>query len=401
MEPVVTLTHQELGVKQELFMFSEVSPGSCFLLPRGARIYNKLIDFLRREYLIRGYDEVITPNIANTKLWIPSGHWDKYKENMFCFQCDDLDYSLTPMNCPKHALIYKSKIHSYRELPIRLADFGVLHRNELHGALTGLTRVRRFCQDDAHIFCRIDQIESEIKSVLEFIRDVYLIFGFPMTIGLSTRPEKYIGSLDVWNLAEATLKQTLESLKLPYVLKEGDGAFYGPKIDIHIEDALNRKHQCATVQLDFNLPERFELEYVTSVQDKPERPVMIHRAILGSVERFFAILCEHTQGKWPFWISPRQVSVIPIKPQHQNFAENLRKELAKNGFYCDVDISDETMDKRVVRAKNDQYNYIIVIGNREVTNNSLAVRKRDSNEAVNISVSEFLDQCRNLSENKK
>lgn len=397
----MALTHQEIGVQQELFMFSDVSPGSCFFLPHGTRIYNKLIEFLRKEYILRGYDEVITPNIANTKLWIPSGHWEKYKANMFCFECDGLDYSLTPMNCPKHILIYDSKPRSYKELPMRLCDFGVLHRNEASGALTGLTRLRKFSQDDGHIFCTYDQIEEEIKGVLNFIKYVYSIFNFNMSIGLSTRPENCIGALDIWDSSEATLKKILESLSLPYTIKEGDGAFYGPKIDIHIEDSLGRKHQCATVQLDFNLPAKFKLEYMTSTPGIMGPICLVHRAVLGSLERFFAILCEHNQGKWPLWLSPRQITIIPLNKFCVDRAKEVKMEFLKEGYYCDIDDSDNSLDKRIFDAQKSQYNYIVVIGKREITNNILSIRNRDSSILRNLSLPDFLIELNQLVKNKQ
>eukprot|EP01087_Luapelamoeba_hula_P000675 TRINITY_DN10501_c0_g1_i1.p1 TRINITY_DN10501_c0_g1~~TRINITY_DN10501_c0_g1_i1.p1 ORF type:complete len:607 (-),score=68.43 TRINITY_DN10501_c0_g1_i1:131-1951(-) len=306
--------HRKVGKEQELFFFHPLSPGSCFFLPHGTRIYNRLLEFLRNEYRNRGFQEVITPNAYSCKLWETSGHWAKYKENMFTFQCDNQDFALKPMNCPGHCLLFGHRSRSYRELPLRVADFGVLHRNELSGALTGLTRVRRFQQDDAHIFCMPSQIEAEITSCLGFMQHVYGIFGYEFDLELSTRPENFLGEVELWNKAEAQLKAVLEAFGKPWILNPGDGAFYGPKIDIHIRDALRRSHQCATIQLDFQLPIRFELEYMTGeVGAEVERPVMIHRAILGSVERMFAILVEHTGGKWPFWLSPRQVIIIPIE----------------------------------------------------------------------------------------
>jgi len=260
----------------------------------------------------------------NSKLWETSGHWANYKENMFTFKCDDTDFALKPMNCPGHCLMFDHRDRSYKELPIRFADFGVLHRNELSGALTGLTRVRRFQQDDAHIFCAQDQIKSELKGALNFMARVYGIFGFKFSLELSTRPEKFLGDIEVWNRAEKQLEEQLNEFKAEtgseWKLNPGDGAFYGPKIDIHIKDAIHRSHQCATIQLDFQLPIRFDLKFSNN-QDKPEKPVIIHRAILGSVERFMAILIEHTAGKWPFWISPRQVVMVPVNARNLDYAK--------------------------------------------------------------------------------
>jgi len=341
--------HRNIGAKQELFFFHPLSPGSSFMLPHGARIYNKLISFIRGEYNDRGFTEVITPNMFNSKLWEISGHWANYKENMFTIKCDDTDFALKPMNCPGHCLMFDHRDRSYKELPIRFADFGVLHRNELSGALTGLTRVRRFQQDDAHIFCAQDQIKSELKGALNFMARVYGIFGFKFSLELSTRPEKFLGDIEVWNRAEKQLEEQLNEFKSEtgseWKLNPGDGAFYGPKIDIHIKDAINRSHQCATIQLDFQLPIRFDLKFSNN-QDKPEKPVIIHRAILGSVERFMAILIEHTAGKWPFWISPRQVVIVPVNARNIDYAKKVQQQIHDAGYFVEIDTSDNTVAKK-------------------------------------------------------
>lgn len=283
--------HRKIGKEQELFFFHELSPGSCFFLPHGTRIYNALVDLIKSEYHQRGFTEVVTPNIYNVKLWETSGHWNNYKENMFSFEAEKETFALKPMNCPGHCVMFGIRDRSFRELPIRFADFGVLHRNELSGALTGLTRVRRFQQDDAHIFCRNDQLESEMTSCLEFLKHIYGIFGFSFSLKLSTRPEKYLGEIETWDKAEKMLEESLNKFGSPWELNAGDGAFYGPKIDITIKDALGRRHQCATIQLDFQLPQRFDLSYASGATDQAvHRPVIIHRAILGSVERMVAIL---------------------------------------------------------------------------------------------------------------
>lgn len=303
--------HRKIGKEQELFFFHELSPGSCFFLPNGTRIYNTLLDFLKKEYHARGYQEVITPNMFNTKVWETSGHWQNYAENMFSLDIEKEKFALKPMNCPGHCLLFDMRDRSYKELPFRVADFGVLHRNEASGALTGLTRVRRFQQDDAHIFCRKDQIENEFSDLFDFLEKVYGICGFDFKLKLSTRPEKYLGKVEDWDQAEKNLSNALEKF-VPgkWELNPGDGAFYGPKIDITISDALRRNHQCATIQLDFQLPERFKLRYRTgndedfiqnddgSIEKGFDRPVIIHRAILGSLERFIAIVTEHFGGKW-------------------------------------------------------------------------------------------------------
>ncbi|CAG5130644.1 unnamed protein product, partial [Candidula unifasciata] len=312
--------HRKIGKEQDLFFFHELSPGSCFFLPRGAHIYNTLIDFIRTVYWERGFTEVVSPNIYNSKLWEISGHWQHYAENMFSFDCEKETYALKPMNCPGHCLMFDHGARSWRELPLRLADFGVLHRNELSGALSGLTRVRRFQQDDAHIFCRKDQIKDEINSCLDFLKFVYGTFNFTFNLKLSTRPEKFLGDKAVWDQAEKQLEESLNNFGHKWELNPGDGAFYGPKIDITISDALKRSHQCATIQLDFQLPERFNLSYINEHQEK-ERPVIIHRAVLGSVERMIAILCENFGGKWPFWLSPRQSIVITVAPAFDDYAQ--------------------------------------------------------------------------------
>ncbi|KAG8381368.1 hypothetical protein BUALT_Bualt06G0115000 [Buddleja alternifolia] len=374
--------HRELTKKQELFFFHPLSPGSCFFLPRGARVCNKLLEFIRNQYWERGYEEVWTPNMYNMQLWETSGHAANYKENMFVFEVEKQEFGLKPMNCPGHCLIFDHRVRSYRELPLRLADFGVLHRNEASGALTGLTRVRRFQQDDAHIFCRESQIKDEVKGVLDFISYVYKIFGFTFDLKLSTRPEKYLGTLESWEKAEAALAEALNEFGKPWEINEGDGAFYGPKIDISVSDAMRRKFQCATLQLDFQLPERFKLSYSAEDETKTERPVMIHRAILGSVERMFAILLEHYKGKWPFWLSPRQAIVCPVSEKSQPYALQVRDRLHDAGFIVDVDSSDRTINKKVREAQLAQYNYILVVGEKEVGTGQVSVRVRDSNDAT-------------------
>lgn len=372
--------HRLIGKNQDLWFFHNLSPGSCFFLPHGARIYNKLVEFMRRQYRQRGYDEVVTPNIFNTHLWETSGHWQNYQENMFSFKCEDQIFALKPMNCPSHCIMYGIRPRSYRELPLRLADFGVLHRNEFSGALSGMTRVRRFQQDDAHIFCTQEQIKNEITAVLAFMQYVYKIFGFTFTLNLSTRPEKFLGDIEVWNFAEKQLEEVLNEVGIPWKLNPGDGAFYGPKIDITIEDALKRKHQCATIQLDFQLPIRFDLHYTSekSEGDREPRPVIVHRAIFGSVERFLAITTEHFGGKWPFWLSPRQCIVVPVHEQFNDYATTLCQQIQQAGFYCDVDVTDKKMQKKIRESQLAQYNFILVVGAEEQQANGVNVRTRDN-----------------------
>ncbi|EEC83307.1 hypothetical protein OsI_28676 [Oryza sativa Indica Group] len=353
--------HRLLGQTQDLFFFHQLSPGSCFFLPHGAIIYNKLMDFLRQQYRDRGYQEVLSPNIYNMQLWETSGHAANYKENMFVFEIEKQEFGLKPMNCPGHCLMFEHRVRSYRELPLRMADFGVLHRNELSGALTGLTRVRRFQQDDAHIFCRESQIKDEVKAVLDFINYVYEIFGFKYELELSTRPEKYLGDIETWNKAEQQLTEALNEFGKPWQINEGDGAFYGPKIDIGVFDALKRKFQCATLQ-----------------------------AILGSVERMFAILLEHYNGKWPLWLSPRQAIVCSISSNSVEYAKQVRARIHEAGFHVAIDETDRTIQKKVREAQLAQFNYILVVGAQEAETGQVSVRVRDKAELATVSIDDII-----------
>ncbi|CAH2269858.1 jg14615 [Pararge aegeria aegeria] len=348
--------HRKIGKEQELFFFHELSPGSCFFQPRGAHIYNVLVNFIRDEYRRRGFQEVVTPNMYNAKLWQTSGHWAHYAENMFSFEVEKETFALKPMNCPGHCLMFDNRTRSWRELPLRMADFGVLHRNELSGALTGLTRVRRFQQDDAHIFCAPQHIEQEIVSCLEFLQFVYQTFGFTFQLKLSTRPEKYLGDLDSWNQAE----------------------------------------KCATIQLDFQLPERFNLSYISETGDK-KRPVIIHRAILGSVERMIAILSESYAGKWPFWLSPRQVCVVPVGPAFDDYAVQVNEILNANGYMSEADTdAGDTLNKKVRNAQLAQFNYILVVGEKEKTSRTVNVRTRDNKVHGEMSIDELIQHLKKL-----
>jgi threonyl-tRNA synthetase len=384
--------HRVVGPHQELFFFHPLSPGSCFFQPHGARIYNALVDFIRDKYWEYEYSEVITPNVYNFDLWRTSGHAAHYKDAMFSFTVEKEEFGMKPMNCPGHCLMFRERVRSYRELPMRLADFGVLHRNELSGALSGLTRVRRFQQDDAHIFCRAEQIQEEVLGFLRLMDSVYATFGLSYEANLSTRPEGFLGEVALWDRAEAALTSALNAFGKPWALNPGDGAFYGPKIDITVFDALRRKFQCATVQLDFQLPIRFNLTYVTDKPGAPsaaaaaatdaaaaaagaadaapaaagaadasastsglengarERPVIIHRACLGSVERMLGILTEHYAGKWPFWMSPRQVMVVPVGAAFVAYAGEVRARLRKERLHVDVDATDRKMQKKARAA---------------------------------------------------
>ena len=408
--------HRKVGKDQQLFFFHELAPGSCFFLPHGAKIYNKLLEFIRSEYRKRGFSEVITPNMFNVNLWHTSGHWQNYQENMFQLNVEKECHALKPMNCPGHCLMFKHRERSYRELPIRFADFGVLHRNELSGALGGLTRVRRFCQDDAHIFCRPDQIIDEMRGCLDFLKHVYGIFGFTFSLKLSTRPEKYLGELSVWDEAERQLQVALEEFAQPWEVNPGDGAFYGPKIDITIMDAHKRRHQCATIQLDFQLPIRFDLEFRNAVvvnegesvgtgasviNSELVRPVIIHRAILGSLERMFAILVENFGQNWPFWLSPRQAMIIPVSHANDEYARNLQKQLYDSGFEVEADCSDLTLNKKIRNAETGFYSFIFVVGNKEVEEGTVNIRKanQDGSDLV-LPLSDLIKRLHSLNDSK-
>uniref|UniRef100_A0A8C5EJU6 threonine--tRNA ligase n=1 Tax=Gouania willdenowi TaxID=441366 RepID=A0A8C5EJU6_GOUWI len=353
--------HRRIGTDQELFFFNEVSPGSCFFLPKGAHIYNTLTDFIKSEYRARGFTEVVTPTLYSTALWERSGHWEHYSDNMFTVTSEGSQtYALKPMNCPAHCLMFEQRVRSWRELPMRWADFGALHRNELSGALGGLTRVRRFCQDDAHIFCAPEQLEEEIVSCLDFVRKVYQVFGFSFHCLLSTRPTPCLGEAEQWDNAEQQLMRGLEQFGERWDLNPGDGAFYGPKIDIQIKDAIGRQHQCATIQLDFQLPIRFDLHYVGR-DGAQHRPVMIHRAVLGSLERMIAILAENFGGKWPLWLSPVQVLVIPVGGNNESYGREV-------GL---IDVYTGSTFYAMICAHQDW-----VVGDKECESGTVSVRSR-------------------------
>ncbi|XP_044836732.1 threonine--tRNA ligase 2, cytoplasmic isoform X2 [Mauremys mutica] len=351
----------------------------------------------KEEYHRRNFTEVVSPNIYNSKLWEASGHWQHYSENMFSFDVEKETFALKPMNCPGHCLMFAHRPRSWREMPIRLADFGVLHRNELSGTLSGLTRVRRFQQDDAHIFCTMEQIEEEMKGCLNFLKSVYAVFGFTFQLHLSTRPENFLGEVEIWDHAEKQLQNSLNDFGEPWKLNPGDGAFYGPKIDIKIKDAIGRYHQCATIQLDFQLPIRFNLTYVGKDSDDKKRPVIIHRAILGSVERMIAILAENYGGKWPFWLSPRQVMVVPVGPTCEKYAQQVCHEFFEAGFMADVDLDHScTLNKKIRNAQLAQYNFILVVGEKEKANNAVNVRTRDNKIHGEILITSAIEKLKKL-----
>ena len=449
LEEAAKRDHRRIGQDQKLFAFKTIAPGCPFLLPHGTRIFNALQSLLRSEYRKRHYDEVQSPSMYDVELWKTSGHWDHYQDDIFRLKVEEREWALKPMNCPGHCHIFANEERSWKELPIRMADFSVLHRNEASGALAGLTRVRRFQQDDAHLFCRPDQIKEEIQGLFDFLKVIYGLFGFTFKLKLSTRPDKYLGDIATWDHAETELKDALDEFSAAgggqWELNEGDGAFYGPKIDAEISDALGRSHQCATIQLDFNLPRRFSLEYVTGdaphvvertnertaiksnsqansteaqaqesatksppsdatasdhALGKPKelgigraRPVMLHRAILGSFERFLAIITEHFAGRWPFWLSPRQVLIIPVMPAANDYVLEVQKLLEAAEIYADADISGNTMQKKILRGQQALYNFIFgkvlcankgfcanaksVVGAQERTSRTVNIRNRD------------------------
>ncbi|XP_051921043.1 threonine--tRNA ligase 1, cytoplasmic isoform X1 [Hippocampus zosterae] len=383
--------HRRIGTEQELFFFHDVSPGSCFFLPKGAHVYNTLTDFIKSEYRRRGFTEVITPTLYSTALWERSGHWEHYSDNMFTVTSGGSQtYALKPMNCPAHCLMFEQRVRSWRELPLRWADFGALHRNELSGALGGLTRVRKFCQDDAHIFCTPDQLEGEIVACLDFVRSVYQVFGFSFHCLLSTRPTPCLGEPEQWDHAEQQLERSLRQFGERWELNPGDGAFYGPKIDIQIRDAMGRQHQCATIQLDFQLPIRFNLQYVGR-DGKCHRPVMIHRAVLGSLERMIAILAENFGGKWPFWLSPAQVMVIPVGSSCEAAAKQLVQQFREAGFMVDLnEDAGATLSKKIRSAQLAQYNYTFVVGDQECESGTVSVRSRGGQQLGRRPVEEVL-----------
>ncbi|UYO01612.1 threonine--tRNA ligase [Paenibacillus sp. PSB04] len=367
--------HRKLGKEQGLFLFSEEAPGMPFYLPKGMTIRNELEKLERELNAARGYEEVRTPLMMNKRMWEESGHWDHYKDNMYFTQVDETEYALKPMNCPGHMLIFKSGLRSYRELPIRLAEFGQVHRHEYSGALSGMMRVRTFCQDDAHLFVRPDQIEEEIAGVIDLIDHMYAIFGFSYRIELSTRPEDSMGSDELWEQAEQSLRSVLERRGIDYRLNEGDGAFYGPKIDFHILDALKRSWQCGTIQLDFQMPEKFGLSYVGEYNQK-HRPVIIHRAVYGSIDRFIGILTEHYSGAFPLWLAPVQAKVVPVSEHDLDYAYQVKQSLAKEGFRVEVSAKNEKLGYKIREAELEKVPYVLVVGKSEQEAGAAAVRKR-------------------------
>ncbi|SMF84228.1 threonyl-tRNA synthetase [Paenibacillus uliginis N3/975] len=385
--------HRKLGKELGLFMFSEEAPGMPFFLPNGMIIRNELEQFARKLQFHSDYDEVRTPLMMNKRLWEMSGHWDHYKDNMYFTQVDETEYALKPMNCPGHMLVYKNTLHSYKELPIRISEFGQVHRHEFSGALNGMMRVRTFCQDDAHIFVRPDQIEDEIKGIIEFIGQIYQVFGFDYSIELSTRPEDSMGSEELWERAESSLKQVLDQQQLAYRINEGDGAFYGPKIDFHILDSLKRSWQCGTIQLDFQFPEKFDLSYIGEDNLK-HRPVVIHRAVFGSIERFIGILTEHYGGAFPLWLAPVQVKIIPVSDHYLDYSLKVKKRLEQAGIRVDVDVRNEKLGYKIREAGLLKTPYTFVLGEKEVNSELVAVRKRGEGDLGTNTLNNVIDMLK-------
>ncbi|MBS3175051.1 threonine--tRNA ligase [Candidatus Woesearchaeota archaeon] len=391
--------HRVLGEKLDLFFFHEYSPGAPIFLPKGTIIFNALLKLLREEYKKRNYQEVITPLLYEKTLWETSGHWQHYKDNMFNMESEKKMFSLKPMNCPSHCLIYKHKLWSYRDLPLRIADFAPLHRNELSGTLSGMTRVRKFSQDDAHIFVTEEQLKEEIENVLGFEKYIYNnIFRLDYSMTLGTRPEKFMGDKKLWDKAEKLLQEILKQKEIPFKIAEKDGTFYGPKIDLRVKDALGREHQLATIQLDFQLPLRFELTYEGS-DGKKHTPIMIHRAMLGSLERFMGVLIEHYAGKFPLWLSPVQVAIITVADRHIEYAKKLYNELKEQDIRVDLDDRAESIGKKVRDNQQMKINYIITIGDKEINSNELAIRTRD-NEVINLNKEKFIKKLLEEMKNK-
>ena len=386
--------HRKIGREMNLFAFHEEGPGFPFFHPNGMILMNELLDWWREVLEERGYGEIKTPLIMNEELWHRSGHWDHYKENMYFTKIDDEDYAIKPMNCPGSVLTYATNQHSYRDLPIRLAEFGQVHRHELSGTLHGLFRVRTFTQDDAHVYCLPSQIKDEVYKMIDLADLLYSTFGFKYTLELSTRPDDFMGDIKDWDFAEEQLKAALEERGMDYELNPGDGAFYGPKIDFHLEDAAKRTWQCGTIQLDFQLPQNFDLTYVDENGEK-QRPVMLHRALLGSVERFIGVLTEHFAGRFPLWINPEQVVIIPVSDKFLDTAEDLEKQIHEAGFRVSVDKRSEGVGYKIRQAQLMRANYMLVVGEKEEESKLLTVRNRDGEETAGVSIDDFIQKIEN------
>jgi threonyl-tRNA synthetase len=383
--------HRRLGKEMRLFTLMDEGPGFPFFLPNGMIIKNSLMQYWQELHDREGYQMIETPIMLNRSLWEKSGHWDHYKDNMYTTKIDDEDFAIKPMNCPGSLLVYNSEPHSYRDLPLRLAEVGLVHRHEKSGQMHGLTRVRAFHQDDAHIFMTPDQVKDEIEGVIRLIDEVYKNFGFVYHVELSTRPEDSMGTDEEWNMAIEALEDAMKEIDMPYVVNEGDGAFYGPKLDFHLEDSLGRTWQCATIQLDFQLPQRFEAEYVGQDGEK-HRPIMIHRVVYGSIERFMAILIEHFGGKFPAWLAPEQVRILPITDRHLAYAQEIEKVLKEHGIRVHIDDRNEKTGWKVRQAQVERIPYMLVIGDREMEDKTVALRLRDKEKTKVLDLAEFADK---------
>ena len=400
MEEAKKRDHRKLGKELGLFMFAEEGPGFPFFLPKGMTLKNTLIDYWREIHLREGYQEVSTPVILSRKLWETSGHWDHYKENMYTTVIDDEDYAIKPMNCPGGMLVYKSQPRSYRDLPLRVGELGLVHRHEKSGQLHGLMRVRCFTQDDAHIFMTQDQITDEIKGVTRLINEVYSQFGFDYFVELSTRPEDSMGSDEDWEMATNGLRNALDEMGLKYIVNEGDGAFYGPKIDFHLRDSIGRTWQCSTIQLDFQLPQRFEAEYVAEDGTK-KRPIMIHRVCFGSIERFIGILIEHFAGKFPVWLAPVQVKVIPVSEKSMEYAQGVYDQLKAAGIRTELDRKDEKVGYKIRQAQLEKVPFILVLGEKEAAEGKITVRSRDKGDLGVADLSTFIADVKKMTETRE
>jgi threonyl-tRNA synthetase len=392
--------HRKIGKALNLYSFQDEAPGMPFFHNHGSFIWNQLVDFTKELMLKKGYEINKTPLILDKSLWLQSGHWQHYKDNMYFTKIDENDVAVKPMNCPGNILIYKDGVHSYRDLPIRAGEFGLVHRHELSGVLSGLFRVRCFTQDDAHIFCTESQLKSEIKELLNFVDEIYSTFGFKYHMELSTKPDKAMGDEKLWALAEDILKQVLDEAGNEYKINKGDGAFYGPKIDFHLKDAIGRTWQCGTIQVDFQMPEKFDLTYESKEGNKA-RPVMVHRAILGSVERFMGILVEHYSGSFPLWISPRQVRLLPIADRHVDYSNRIKSQMLNQGIRVEIDDKAATTNKKIRNAQIEKVNYILVVGDKEVEHNTVNIRTRDEKILGEKPIDEFISEIKKELTNRK
>ena len=400
MEEAKKRDHRKLGKELGLFMFAEEGPGFPFFLPKGMTLKNTLIDYWREIHYRDGYQEVSTPIILSRKLWENSGHWDHYKDNMYTTVIDEEDYAVKPMNCPGGMLVYKNQPHSYRDLPLKVGELGLVHRHEKSGQLHGLMRVRCFTQDDAHIFMRDDQIEDQIKGVTKLINEVYTQFGFEYFVELSTRPEDSMGSDEDWEMATNGLRKALEDMGLDYIVNEGDGAFYGPKIDFHLRDSLGRTWQCGTIQLDFQMPQRFDLEY-TAEDGSKKRPIMIPRVCFGSIERFIGILIEHFAGKFPVWLAPVQVKVIPVSEKSMDYATGVYEKLKAAGIRTELDHKDEKVGYKIRQAQLEKVPYMLVLGEKEAAEGAITVRSRDKGDLGAAGLDAFIEDIKKMIETKE